>query len=106
MKNDEFATRNIVLLFDESLNEEFIKLSNQINQVASSKVVLNMENMIPHLTIYGAKFPRKNLKMLEERLSSLAKKDKAIRFEIYFKKCCCRNDIYRCKTIKRSLLYA
>lgn len=70
---DKLASRNIVILFDSSLNKKLIRLSRRINQGVPSKVVLNTKDMLPHLTVYGSKFPRKNLKNLKSRFSHVAK---------------------------------
>ena len=68
------VARNIVLTFDDDLSNQFIKLNERIHRAVPSKIVLNMENMIPHLTIYGTKYPAKNVGVLEARLSSLVKR--------------------------------
>ena len=82
MQWTNLAPRNIVLLFDESLTEKFINLSNQINQMVPSKVVLNRNDMLPHLTIYGTRFPQKNLKRLQQWLKGLIKD--VVPFSLHF----------------------
>ncbi len=74
--------RNIVVLFDNQLNNQLISLSQQINTQIPSKIVLNTVNKIPHMTLYTSIYPSENLEKIKSKLSSLAKRFK--QFDIMF----------------------
>lgn len=73
MNNSQLVARNTALLFDDALTSKFVNLSKQINLTIPSKVVLNYNEMIPHLTLYSTRYPKKNILKLERRLSELVK---------------------------------
>ncbi len=76
MKTKQVIKRNIAVIFNEDVNDLFIKLSKQINRVVPSKVSLNMEDMIPHMTIYSTNFPKRNHEMIEANLEKIAQNTK------------------------------
>lgn len=76
MKTDALVSRNTVLLFDNILTRRFIRFSEKINRRVPSKVVLNTKDMIPHLTIYSTRYPKRNLGKIERRVAELAEDTK------------------------------
>ena len=77
--------RNAVLLFDNDLNARFIELSEKVNQIVPSKVVLNLKNMIPHLTNYGSNFPKINLIRLPQHIEKISKSSKPLKLKFISK---------------------
>lgn len=65
--------RNIVLLFDDKLNQEFIRLSSEIAERVDSKIVLNNTDTFPHVSLYQALFPAKNEEKLEQGIEQVLK---------------------------------
>lgn len=66
----DLVPRNIVVLFDKNVTQEFIALSEEINNHVPSDIVLNTHNMIPHATLYTTNYPAKN----EARVVAVLKK--------------------------------
>ena len=82
MRNIKVVNRNIVFLFKPKVNDKFIKWSRKINQVVPSKIVLNNQNMLPHVTLYGSSFPVENETRLQEILSKLTSKISPFQIEL------------------------
>lgn len=70
------APRNIAITFDNSLTSEFIRLSEYINKKVPSKVVLNHNDALPHLSIYITEFPVKNLEKISTKLREIVSSSK------------------------------
>src|SRR3989304_7803232 len=85
MKINEIVARNTVIIFADALTAQFVNLGQQIGRAVPSKVVLNYEDMIPHLTLYSTRFPKKNLAKLERHLSELAKGVKPFSLKLFSK---------------------
>lgn len=79
--------RNVVITFNRSLTNRFIQISKIINQTISSKIVLNITDQIPHLTLYMTKYPEKNIEKVLEKIDELAKKTKVFEMEFNSKSC-------------------
>lgn len=71
MSNIILSPRNVVILFDNELTDEFIRLSSIINKYVPSKVLLNRTDMFPHISVYSTNFPDYNLVKVEEQISKL-----------------------------------
>ncbi|HEX7041984.1 MAG TPA: 2'-5' RNA ligase family protein [Patescibacteria group bacterium] len=63
--------RNIVILFDDALTQEFINLSEKINKKVPSDIVLNKADMHPHATLYTTNFPEENEKKVIDKLQEI-----------------------------------
>lgn len=83
----ETVDRNVVITFNDSLSEEFIKLSSKIVQAVSSSIILNKDNQIPHMTLYMTKYPERNVESVIELITKIAKEVKP--FNIIFEQIYC-----------------
>lgn len=81
------AERNIVILFDETLTQKFIKLSKNVNAHIPSKIVLNNTDQIPHLTLYMTKYPERNIQKVVEKISRIAQTTKPFQMKLIGKSC-------------------
>lgn len=63
--------RNIVALFDEAFTHECIRISKVLHHYVPSSIVLNNDNMIPHMTLYTTNFPVENELKVKEKLREL-----------------------------------
>jgi len=82
MLSEPTIDRNIVVLFDKKLTNQFIKLSENISSVIHSKINLNLNDEIPHLTLYMTKYPAKNNNKVLEKLKEISSHIKP--FKIFF----------------------
>jgi hypothetical protein len=64
---------NIVMLPDEETSQKAIDLSHQLRNAFPTKFLLNKESVIPHLTIYQAEFPKKNIDLVIGAVEELTK---------------------------------
>jgi hypothetical protein len=62
---------NIAILPDKKTSQLAIALSQSLAKVVPAKFILNDINPIPHLTIYQAHFPLKNLGKIENIISEI-----------------------------------
>lgn len=81
MKND-VITLNIAIIPDEEIKSKIIEVSNLVSSKIPTQFVLGKKR-IPHITIYQAAFPAKNLDKVKKVVSDLAEKNAP--FEITMK---------------------
>src|SRR3990170_4150369 len=86
MKEQEpTVIRNVVVLFSEEITERLIAVNHTIHAKIPSKVVLSEEKgskALPHMTIYQAKYPERNIAEVKKTLQRLAKQQES--FTIVF----------------------
>jgi len=63
---------NIAILPDENTQREAIEMSEKIAQSVSSEFVLDGKNFYPHISVYQAHYPLKNLEKLKKAVALLA----------------------------------
>ena len=85
----ENVDRNVVITFNDSLTSELINLSQKISEIVPSRIVLNRENQIPHLTLYMTKYPQKNIEAVIEKIAMIANETKP--FNMVFNKKTCHS---------------
>lgn len=59
---------NIAILPDKKVQENAIVLSSKIAQQFQTEFVLNTTNLLPHITVYQAHFPSKNIEKIKNLL--------------------------------------
>ncbi|MEK7078807.1 MAG: hypothetical protein AAB929_01945 [Patescibacteria group bacterium] len=69
-----FSSWNVVILFNEVLTEELIKLNMFVTAKIPSKIVLNKTDALPHMTIYTTNYPVKNLPKIKKELALVVRK--------------------------------
>src|SRR3989344_2670574 len=89
MSKGSSVDRNIVITFGNHLTNEFIKLSQKINNMIPSKILLNEIDEIPHLTLYMAKYPKKNIAKVLNKLNKILSSIKC--FELIFNSKSCQS---------------
>ena len=67
----DVITLNIAILPDEKTKNSVIKMSKLLSSKISTHFVLG-ENRLPHITIYQAAFPTKNIEKLKSVVSNIA----------------------------------
>jgi hypothetical protein len=72
MQNDS-ASLNIALLPDEKTRLKAIDLSKKLNENLPTNFVLNETDLLPHLTIYQAHYPMKNIEKIEKEVEEMLK---------------------------------
>lgn len=70
MQNDSVSL-NIALLPDKSVRLKAIELSKKLNENLPTNFVLNESDLIPHLTIYQAHYPTKNIEKIEKEVQEM-----------------------------------
>lgn len=68
----EAVSLNIAILPDEEVSMQAIELSKKLAKKLSTTYVLNPPNLYPHITIYQAHYPNKNIEALKEVLNKVA----------------------------------
>lgn len=79
--------RNVVITFDVDLADELIKLSQDVGRKVASKINLNHENEIPHITLYMSKYPEKNVGLIINKLTKIANSTKPFKLKLNSKSC-------------------
>jgi len=74
---------NIALLPDENVTQTTIGMSKDLNSNLPTNFILNTQNLIPHLTIYQAQFPSKNVQEVENQTRSLLEEVKQFKLELF-----------------------
>lgn len=85
--NNSAIDRNVVILFNDSLRANFIKLSQGISKKIPSKIKLNTANEIPHITLYMSKYPEKNEELIIDKIAEIANKTKPFKIRLNQKSC-------------------
>ena len=85
----EFSTvdRNVVILFDQNLTDELIRLSQSVNEVVRSKILLNHEDQYPHLSLYITKYPSRNINEIMRRIRKIAQRNKPFKLWLNARSC-------------------
>ena len=73
---------NIIYLPDEQTRNKAIELSQKLATELFTEFVLNPQNPLPHITIYQALFPTKNLEKIKEFIKDLSSDIKAFEIEM------------------------
>ncbi len=87
MLNEPTVDRNVVILFDKQLTNEFIKLSQKISSKVPSKINLNASDEIPHLTLYLSRYPKRNVPKVIDAIFKVALSTKPFRLKLTQKSC-------------------
>ena len=66
------ATLNIAILPSDEVIAQAIAMSERIAKEVGSRFILNLSTLIPHITIYQAQYPSKNIEMVKNIARSLA----------------------------------
>lgn len=64
-------TLNIAILPSDEVIAQAIKMSKKIAKEVSSRFILNLNTLIPHITIYQAQYPSKNIEKIKNIARSL-----------------------------------
>jgi 2'-5' RNA ligase len=67
------VTRNIVLLPPPNIAQQAMNWSRQISRTDTTDFVLDGKKFYPHITVYQAAYPQKNISLVESRLAELVK---------------------------------
>ncbi len=70
-KLEQSASLNIAILADEQIAGQAIDLSRQLAGSYPTQFVLDQERFFPHITVYQAHFPLKNIPLIEKVLSEV-----------------------------------
>ncbi len=81
---DKSVSLNIAILPDEAIRQRAIRFSQQISAAVPVGFILNETNLFPHITIYQAHFPVRNIPLLKEKLREITLKTQP--FEIRLEK--------------------
>ena len=71
--NINFIDLNIAILPSEELSVKLIKWSGSISKRCKVDYSLNSVNYLPHLSLYSARYPLKNKKLVEDRVDTIVK---------------------------------
>lgn len=77
MKENEMlsTTLNIAILPSDNITFEAIKMSKKVANELESEFTLDQNKFIPHITIYQAQYPNKNINLLKRLVQDLSSKD-------------------------------
>ena len=75
---------NIIILPDEKISEMAIDMSRKAREIAPTNFVLDGRKIIPHVTVYQARFPENNIDKISAYLKTVA--EKMSPFELAFGK--------------------
>ena len=71
MRKDEFIKLNIALSLPKEVCDEAVKVSQNIHQLSPAAFTLDNKTLFPHITIYFAEFPQKNLPKIVRAVSNV-----------------------------------
>ena len=71
MAEIEAVSLNVIIRPTDEIAKAAIELSSQIAASVPTYYVLNPDDTLPHLTIYQALFPKKNLSAIKDSLSRI-----------------------------------
>lgn len=74
--------RNVVLLPDAPVRDYAITLSHKIAKKHKTSFILDGKNFYPHVTLYQAAYPEKNLGHVEKRVAAIAQSEKKFLLEV------------------------
>lgn len=74
------TTLNIAILPSDEVISQAIAMSKKIADEIGSRFVLNLNNLIPHITIYQARYPSRHIQRLKDIVKTLSLEQKL--FEI------------------------
>lgn len=66
------TTLNIAILPSDDIAIEAIAMSKKIANEVGSEFILDQDRFIPHITIYQAQYPNKNIEMLKKLVQDLS----------------------------------
>jgi 2'-5' RNA ligase len=67
-------TLNIAILPSEKIIEQAIKMSQKVSDEVGSRFTLKQKTLIPHITVYQAQYPSKNIDRLKNIVEDFALK--------------------------------
>ncbi len=73
---------NIVLLPDVPTQEIAINLSNKLANRFPTEFTLNQSNLLPHITLYQAEFPKENLEKIKSVISEISSQIKPFKITL------------------------
>jgi hypothetical protein len=74
---------NIALLPDEKVTQAAIQMSKDLSANLPTNFILNSQNLIPHLTIYQAEFPTKNIPEVEKQVQEMLQDKNPFELELF-----------------------
>ena len=78
----EKETLNIAILPSDGVMTQAIAMSDRIAKEVGSRFTLNLSTLIPHITIYQAQYPSKNIEMVKHIARSLALEQELFEIEL------------------------
>lgn len=66
---------NIVLIPDNNVRDLAIHMSNKLASKFPSEFILSKENNLPHITLYQAEFPEKNIEKIKFIITQICEKN-------------------------------
>jgi 2'-5' RNA ligase len=79
---DEVSGLNVVILPSRPINKEAINLSNEIFNSGLSSFALEDGKLYPHITLYQAYFPTRNIPIVKAELSAISKSLENFRIDL------------------------
>lgn len=76
------TTLNIAILPSDEIARQVVAMSKKINKEIGSKFVLNSKTLIPHITVYQAQYPNKNIEKLKNITRNLALEQELFKIEL------------------------
>lgn len=75
-KSQSAISLNIAIIPDGQTTNQAIELSQKVSLQIETEFVLNQNNLLPHITVYQAHFPVKNLEKIKTAVRSITSKTK------------------------------
>lgn len=71
----QVTTLNIAILPSDEVATQVIAMSKKIAEQVGSRFILNSDSLIPHITVYQAQYPNKNLDILKKLVQDLSSRE-------------------------------
>jgi hypothetical protein len=68
---ENFIDINIVIFPSEEVTNTFISLSKEIAARHGTYYILNEKNVLPHLSLYSARYPKKNFPKIQKAITDI-----------------------------------
>jgi hypothetical protein len=80
--NMKTKTLNIAILPSDEVVIQAIAMSKKVAEGIGSRFVLNPESLIPHITVYQARYPSKNINKLKDIVRTLSLKQRLFKIKL------------------------
>lgn len=81
-KNIPATSLNIALIPTHEIFDQAIEMSKKVNEEVNAEFVLNYTLFLPHITVYQAHFPDKNIDKVKKTVAKIAEATKSIKIEL------------------------